>query len=49
MVELIKVIGLAFVVVVAVIVVKQVKPEIAVLVGVAGSILIFFYIIDLLE
>ena len=42
MVELIKVIGLAFVVVVAVIVVKQVKPEIAVLVGVAGSILIFF-------
>ena len=49
MVELLKVIGLAFVVIVAVTVVKQTKPEFAVLVGVAGSILIFFYIIDLLE
>ena len=49
MVELLKVIGLAFVVIVAVTIVKQTKPEFAVLVGVAGSILIFFYIIDLLE
>ena len=49
MVELLKIIGLAFVVIVAVTVVKQTKPEFAVLVGVAGSILIFFYIIDLLE
>lgn len=49
MVELLKVIGLAFVVIVAVTVVKQTKPEFAVLVGVAGSILIFFYIIGLLE
>ena len=49
MVELLKIIGLAFVVIVTVTVVKQTKPEFAVLVGVAGSILIFFYIIDLLE
>lgn len=44
-----KIIGLALVIVVAVMVVKQTKPEMALLVGVAGSILIFFYIIDLLE
>ncbi len=44
-----KIIGLALVVVVAVMVVKQTKPEMAVLVGVAGSIIFFFYIIDLLE
>lgn len=49
MVIIFKIIGLALVVVVAVMVVKQTKPEIALLVGVAGSILIFFYIIDLLE
>ncbi|MBO5102789.1 MAG: stage III sporulation AC/AD family protein, partial [Clostridia bacterium] len=44
-----KIIGLALIITVAVIVVKQTKPELAMLVGVAGSILLFFYIIDLLE
>lgn len=49
MVIIFKIIGLAFVIVVAVMVVKQTKPEMAILVGVAGSIIFFFYIIDLLE
>ncbi|MBQ7977292.1 MAG: stage III sporulation protein AD [Clostridia bacterium] len=49
MILILKIIGLALIVVVAVMVVKQTKPEIALLIGVAGSILIFFYIIDLLE
>ncbi len=44
-----KIIGLALIIVVAVIVVKQTKPELAMLVGVAGTILLFIYIIDLLE
>ena len=44
-----KIIGLALIITVAVIVVKQTKPELAMLVGVAGSVLLFFYIIDLLE
>ncbi len=49
MVEIFKVIGLALIIVVAVIVVKQTKPELALLVGVAGGVILFFYIIDLLE
>lgn len=44
-----KIIGLALIITIAVIVVKQVKPELAVLVGVAGSVIMFFYIIDMLE
>ena len=44
-----KIIGLALVIVVAVIVVKQTKPELALLVGLAGSVVMFFYIIDMLE
>lgn len=44
-----KIIGLALIITIAVIVVKQVKPELAVLVGVAGSVVMFFYIIDMLE
>lgn len=44
-----KIIGLALVITMAVIVVKQFKPEMAVLVGVAGSLILFFYIVDLLE
>lgn len=49
MIIIFKIIGLALVIVVAVMLVKQTKPELAVLVGVAGSIIFFFYIIDLLE
>ncbi len=49
MVEIFKIIGLALVIVVAVILVKQTKPELAMLVGVAGGVILFFYIIDLLE
>lgn len=49
MVVIFKLIGLALIIIVAVLVVKQTKPEMAVLVGVAGSIIFFFYIIDLLE
>ena len=49
MVEIFKVIGLALITTIAVIVVKQVKPEMAIFVGLAGTIIVFLYIIDLLE
>jgi len=49
MVEIFKIIGLALATTIAVIIVKQTKPELAIFVGVAGSILIFIYIINLLE
>ena len=41
--------GICLTVTLAVIVVRQTKPELAVLVGVAGSVVLFFYILDLLE
>ncbi len=44
-----KILGLALVVTIAIIVVRQTKPELAVLVGVAGSVVLFFYILDLLN
>ncbi len=44
-----KFIGLALIITIAVIVVKQWKPELAVLVGVAGSVVMFFYIIEMLQ
>ncbi len=46
---IIKIIGLALVVTICVIIVKQTKPELAMLVGVAGSVILLFYIIDLLQ
>jgi len=44
-----KILGICLTVTLAVIVVRQTKPELAVLVGVAGSVVLFFYILDLLE
>lgn len=44
-----KFIGLALIITIAVIVVKQWKPELAVLVGVTGSVVMFFYIIEMLQ
>lgn len=44
-----KILGLAIVVTIAIIVVRQTKPELAVLVGVAGSVVLFFYILDMLN
>ena len=49
MVEIFKIIGLALITTIGVIIVKQIKPEIAIFVGLAGSIIIFLYIINLLE
>ncbi|MCL2540674.1 MAG: stage III sporulation AC/AD family protein [Firmicutes bacterium] len=47
--EIFKIIGIGLITVIAVIIVKQTKPEIAILVGVAGSVLVFFFIVDLLS
>lgn len=44
-----RILGLALLVTIAIIVVRQTKPELAVLVGVAGSVVLFFYILDMLE
>ena len=49
MVEIFKIIGLALITTISVIVVKQIKPELAIFVGLAGSIIVFLYIINLLE
>ena len=46
--ELIKIIGIGLITTISVIVVKQTKPEIALILGVAGSALVFFFIVDLL-
>lgn len=44
-----RILGLALLVTIAIIVVRQTRPELAVLVGVAGSVVLFFYILDMLE
>ncbi|MBR4270076.1 MAG: stage III sporulation protein AD [Clostridia bacterium] len=49
MIVLIKIVGLALVIVTSFIVVKHYKPELAIMVEVAGAILLLSYIIDLLE
>ena len=49
MVEILKIIGLALITTISVIILKQQKPEIAVIVGVAGSVLIFFYLVDMIS
>ncbi len=49
MVEIFKIIGIALATTITVIIVKQTKPELAIFVGVAGSIIIFLYIVNLLE
>ncbi len=47
--EIFKIIAIGLVTTISVIVVKQSKPEIAVFVGLAGSLLIFFEIINMLS
>ncbi len=47
--EIFKIIAIGLVTTIATIVVKQTKPEIAVFVGLAGSLLIFFEIINMLS
>ncbi len=47
--EIFKIIGISLLTTIAVLVVKPTKPEIALVLGVAGSVIVFFYIVDLLE
>lgn len=47
--EIFKIIGIGLITTISVMIVKQTKPEIALVVGVAGSVIVFFYIVDLLE
>ncbi len=47
--ELFKIIGIGLITTVSVLIVKPTKPEIALVLGVAGSVLVFLYIVDLLE
>ena len=44
-----KVIGVGFLTVVGVLILKPTKPDIAMLLGLCGGIIVFFYIIDLIE
>ena len=44
-----KVIGIALITTITTLVVKQTKPEMAMLIGVSGSIILFIYIVDLIE
>ncbi len=47
--EIFKIIGVGLVTTICILIVKPSKPDIAMIVGVAGSIVVFFYIVDLLE
>lgn len=49
MTELFKIIGVAVVTMVAIMVIKPLKPEIAMIIGIAGSVLIFFFIVNMLD
>lgn len=44
-----RILGLCLILTIAIIVVRQTKPELAVLVGVAGAVVLFFYILNMLE
>ncbi len=44
-----RILGLCLIITIAIIVVRQTKPELAVLVGVAGAVVLFFYILNMLE
>lgn len=46
---LLKIIGISFLTVISVLLLKPSKPEIAMIVGVCGSVCTFVYIIDLLQ
>lgn len=47
--EIFKIIGISLITTISVLIVKPTKPDIALVLGVAGSIIVFFYIVDLLE
>ena len=47
--EIFKIIAIGIITTIAVLILKQTKPEIAVLVGLAGSLLIFFELIDMIS
>ena len=47
--EIFKIIGISLITTISILVVKPTKPDIALVLGVAGSIIVFFYIVDLLE
>ena len=46
---LLKIIGISFLTVISVLILKPAKQELAMLVGICGSVCVFIYIIDLLE
>lgn len=46
--ELLKIIGIGLITSVAILVVKQVKPEVAILVTITGSIIILFMLVEML-
>lgn len=45
---LVKIIGIAIITTIAVLIIKQLKPELAVFVGLVGSILIIIYIVNMI-
>lgn len=47
--EILKIVAIGIITTIAVLIVKQTKPEIAVLVGLAGSLLIFFELVNLIS
>ena len=46
---LLKIIGVGFLTTIAVLILKPTKPDLSMIVGVAGSVCVFIYIIDLIE
>lgn len=46
---LFKIIGISLLTTISILLIKPTKPDIALVVGVAGSVVVFFYIIDLLQ
>lgn len=49
MMEIFKILGIALTLIVAVLIVKQTKPELASILLMAGGVVISFYIVDMLE
>lgn len=49
MTELFKVIGIAFLTMTAVLILRPLRPDIALVVGIAGSVLIFLFIVKMLD
>ena len=44
-----KIIGISLITTISILLIKPTKPDIAMIVGLAGGVFIFFYIIDLIE